>query len=68
MTIAPCLLEHSVDVNASASFVWDWRTDVRAWDDPPARFSLDGPFATGSWGATIATAIEKGAAMANEGD
>ena len=30
----------------------DWRTDVKNWDDPPAQFQLDGPFAAGSWGTT----------------
>jgi hypothetical protein len=48
----PCLLEHSVDVNVGLSFAWKYRTDIRTWQDPPARFSLDGPFADGSWGTT----------------
>jgi hypothetical protein len=48
-----CELEYSVEVSASPVFVWDWRTDVSNWDDPPARFSLDGPFAAGSWGTTV---------------
>ena len=45
-------IEHSVEVQASLMFAWDWRTDVKNWDDPPAQFQLDGPFATGSWGTT----------------
>jgi hypothetical protein len=45
-------VEHSVDVPVSPAFAWDWRTDVRNWDDPPAQFELTGPFATGSWGTT----------------
>ncbi len=53
MTDDGCLLESSVDVNANASFVWAWRTDIRNWNDPPARFSLDGPFVSGSWGTTV---------------
>jgi hypothetical protein len=48
-----CELEYSVEVAASPAFVWDWRTDVRTWEDPPAQFSLDGPFAAGSWGTTL---------------
>jgi hypothetical protein len=32
--------------------LWDWRTDVKNWADPPAQFQLDGPFAEGSWGTT----------------
>ena len=47
-----CQLEHSVEAEVSPSFAWDWRTDIRNWDDPPAQFRLDGPFATGSWGTT----------------
>lgn len=37
----------------SLSFAWNWRTDVTTWDDPPAQFHLDGPFASGSWGTTV---------------
>jgi hypothetical protein len=44
--------EHSVEVPVSPAFAWDWRTDVGNWDDPPAQFRLDGPFAAGSWGTT----------------
>lgn len=45
-------IEYSVEADASAAFAWDWRTNVKNWDDPPAEFSLDGPFASGSRGAT----------------
>jgi hypothetical protein len=45
-------VEHSVEAPVSPAFAWDWRTDVKNWDDPPAQFQLDGPFATGSWGTT----------------
>jgi hypothetical protein len=45
-------VEHSVEVPVSPAFAWDWRTDVKNWDDPPAQFQLDGPFAAGSWGTT----------------
>jgi hypothetical protein len=48
-----CQLEHSVEVNVSPSFAWNWRTDVKTWDDPLAQFQLDGPFASGSWGTTV---------------
>jgi hypothetical protein len=44
--------EHSVEAPVSPAFAWDWRTDVNNWDDPPAQFQLDGPFAAGSWGTT----------------
>jgi hypothetical protein len=46
-------LEHSVETDASASFAWSYLTDVRNWDDPPAQFVLDGPFAAGSQGTTL---------------
>jgi hypothetical protein len=45
-------VEHSVEALVSPAFAWDWRTDVKNWDDPPAQFQLDGPFAAGSWGTT----------------
>jgi hypothetical protein len=46
-------LEHSVDVDVSPGFAWRFRTDVANWDDPPARFTLEGAFAAGSWGTTV---------------
>jgi hypothetical protein len=52
MTNIACQLEHSVDVEVSPAFAWNWRTDIENWDDPPAQFQLDGPFAKGSWGTT----------------
>jgi hypothetical protein len=45
-------VEYSVEAQVSPTFAWDWRTDVKNWDDPPAQFQLDGPFAAGSWGTT----------------
>jgi len=48
-----CRLEHSVEAEVGLSFAWNWRTDIKTWDDPPARFQLDGPFASGSWGTTL---------------
>jgi hypothetical protein len=46
-------LEESVEAEVSPSFAWNWRTDIKNWDDPPAHFQLDGPFASGSWGTTL---------------
>ena len=46
-------LEHSIEVEVSLSFAWNWRTDITTWDDPPAQFHLDGPFASDSWGTTL---------------
>lgn len=40
--------EHSLDCSAPRKFCWEYWTDVRKWDDPPARFRIDGPFADGA--------------------
>jgi polyketide cyclase/dehydrase/lipid transport protein len=45
-------LEHSVEVDVSPSFAWNFRTDITNWSDPPAKFTLDGPFAAGAQGTT----------------
>jgi hypothetical protein len=45
-------VEHSVEAPVSPAFAWDWRTEVKNWNDPPAQFQLDGPFSIGSWGTT----------------
>src|SRR5262249_44638720 len=60
MTNIACQLAHSLDVEVSSSFAWRWRTDIRNWDDPPAEFQLDGPFASGSWGTTRLPGQEPG--------
>jgi hypothetical protein len=46
-------LEYSVEADASPGFSWDYWTDVTNWDDPPAQFVLNGPFAAGSRGTTL---------------
>ena len=46
-------LEYSVEAEVSLSFAWNWRTDIQNWDDPPAQFWFDGPFASSSWGTTL---------------
>jgi hypothetical protein len=45
-------IAHSVDANASPAFAWTYLTNVANWDDPPAKFELEGPFAAGSHGTT----------------
>jgi hypothetical protein len=52
MTNIACQLQHSVEAAVTPSFAWNWRTDINNWDDPPAHFQLEGPFADGSWGTT----------------
>jgi len=44
--------QRSVDVDVPVSFAWQYMTDIRNWNDPPAEFALDGPFADGSRGTT----------------
>ncbi len=46
-------MEHSVEVEVSQEFAWRFQTDVGNWSDPPASFSLDGPFVAGSRGTTL---------------
>jgi hypothetical protein len=40
--------EHSVECAASRKFAWAYWTNVANWNDPPAKFELDGPFEVGS--------------------
>lgn len=46
-------LEHSIEAQVSLEFAWKFRTDTANWNDPPARFVLDGPFIAGSRGTTM---------------
>jgi len=46
------ILEHSVEVPVSLDFAWRFRTDIATWQDPPARFTLHGPFVEGALGET----------------
>jgi hypothetical protein len=45
--------EHSVECHAPQEFAWEYWTDPANWDDPPARFEFDGPFAVGTTVTTI---------------
>jgi len=42
----------TVEARASVEFAWCYWTDVRNWDDPPARFEFRGPFVAGARGLT----------------
>ena len=44
--------QESVDADVPVSSAWSFMSDVRNWSDPPAEFSLDGPFAAGTHGTT----------------
>jgi hypothetical protein len=43
---------HSIETRATIEFAWRYWTDVKNWDDPPARFEFVGPFVTGARGLT----------------
>jgi Polyketide cyclase / dehydrase and lipid transport len=45
-------LTYAVDVDASREFAWAYRTDIATWHDPPATFTMDGPFVAGARGMT----------------
>ncbi|HET7216691.1 MAG TPA: DinB family protein [Vicinamibacterales bacterium] len=53
MPAPPLVIEHALDADVSCAFAWHHRTDISTWNDPPAAFALDGPFAPGSHGTTI---------------
>lgn len=44
--------QRSVDVEVAVSFAWSYMTDVGNWNDPPAEFTIEGPFAAGTRGTT----------------
>jgi hypothetical protein len=46
-------LEHSVKADVTQEFAWKYRTNVETWNDPPARFALDGPFVADARGTTL---------------
>jgi hypothetical protein len=52
MANVPWEITHSVETNASLVFAWNFWTNISNWDDPPAEFELEGPFAIGSRGST----------------
>ncbi|WP_047491359.1 hypothetical protein [Terriglobus sp. TAA 43] len=39
---------HSMECNAPREFCWNYWTNIANWDDPPARFRLEGKFEEGS--------------------
>ena len=45
--------QHSAECKASREFAWKYWTNIANWDDPPAKFELDGPFGAGSRLTTI---------------
>jgi hypothetical protein len=72
------ICQHSVDAEVPVTFAWAFMTDVRNWSDPPAEFTLDGPFAAGTRGTTrmpdqppnawLIGAVDPGHAYTIEGD
>jgi len=45
--------EHAVECVVPRVFVWKYWTNPANWDDPPARFEFDGPFAVGTRLTTV---------------
>lgn len=39
---------HAVECNAPRQFCWNYWTNIANWDDPPAKFRLEGRFESGS--------------------
>jgi hypothetical protein len=46
------VLEESIEVEVGPTFAWNYRAEVSNWNNPPATFMLNGPFAAGSQGET----------------
>lgn len=44
---------HALECRAPREFAWAYWTNAENWDDPPARFEFDGPFAVGTRLKTI---------------
>jgi len=40
--------QYSIECNAPQKFAWRFWTNVANWNDPPAKFDLDGPFEIGA--------------------
>ena len=45
--------EHAVECGVPREFAWSYWTNEANWDDPPARFEFDRPFAVGTRIKTI---------------
>jgi hypothetical protein len=52
MTTGVWEVTHTVETTASPGFAWKYWTSVAHWDDPPAEFALEAPFAPGAQGTT----------------
>jgi hypothetical protein len=44
--------EYSTETIATQEFAWKYMSDVKNWNDPPAQFTLKGPFEAGTRGTT----------------
>ena len=45
-------ISYAVETDAGVEFAWNYWSNVRNWDDPPARFELEGAFTEGARGST----------------
>jgi 16S rRNA (guanine(966)-N(2))-methyltransferase RsmD len=46
-------MEHSVEAGVPRDLAWSYMSKVSNWSDPPAEFTLDGPFTDGARGTTL---------------
>jgi hypothetical protein len=53
MSEAAWSFQHTVEFDAPCDFAWKYWGNLANWDDPPAKFELDGPFEAGSTLTTI---------------
>jgi hypothetical protein len=44
--------QRSVEAEVPARVAWEFMTNIANWNDPPAEFTLDGPFVAGARGTT----------------
>ena len=40
--------QYSIECNTTQKFAWRFWTNISNWNDPPAKFDLDGPFEIGA--------------------
>jgi hypothetical protein len=45
--------QYSIECNVTREFAWKYWTNIENWNDPPAKFHLDGPFQAGSRMTTV---------------
>lgn len=49
----PWQFQYSIECNVPREFAWEYWTNIENWNDPPARFQLEGPFVAAAQLTTI---------------